>query len=53
MRLGTFVSKALPGQPRVGVLLGDRVLDLGMGSITMKELLSLGETGLEARRLEA
>ena len=52
MRLGTFASKASPGQPRVGALLGDRVLDLGMGSITMKELLSLGETGLErARRL--
>ena len=52
MRLGTFVWKASPGQPRVGALLGDRVLDLGMGSITMKAFLSLGETGLErARRL--
>jgi 2-keto-4-pentenoate hydratase/2-oxohepta-3-ene-1,7-dioic acid hydratase in catechol pathway len=50
MRLGTFVSKAAPGQPRVGALLGDQVLDLGMGSITMKEFLSLGETGLERAR---
>src|SRR5262245_41737802 len=52
MRLGTFVPKTSPGQARVGALLGDRVLDLGMGSITMKTFLSLGETGLErARRL--
>jgi 2-keto-4-pentenoate hydratase/2-oxohepta-3-ene-1,7-dioic acid hydratase in catechol pathway len=50
MRLGTFVSKASPGQPRIGALLGDRVLDLGMGSITMKEFLSLGESGLERAR---
>jgi len=47
MRLGTFVPKASPGQARVGALLGDRVLDLGMGSITMKTFLSLGATGLE------
>jgi 2-keto-4-pentenoate hydratase/2-oxohepta-3-ene-1,7-dioic acid hydratase in catechol pathway len=53
MRLGTFVSKGaapgqLPGQLRVGALLGDRVLDLGMGS--MKQFLSLGEAGLERAR---
>jgi 2-keto-4-pentenoate hydratase/2-oxohepta-3-ene-1,7-dioic acid hydratase in catechol pathway len=52
MRLGTFVSKASPGQPRVGVLLGERVLDVGLGSITMKQFLALGDAGLErARRL--
>ena|SRR5215470_3442868 len=52
MRLGTFVPKTSPGQPRVGALLGDRVLDLGLGSITMRQFLSLGEPGLDrARRL--
>jgi len=50
MRLGTFVPKASPGQRRVGALLGDRVLDLGMGSITMREFLSLGAAGLERAR---
>ena len=49
MRLGTFISKDSP-RPRVGALLGDRVLDLGESS--MKEFLAKGEAGLDrARRL--
>jgi 2-keto-4-pentenoate hydratase/2-oxohepta-3-ene-1,7-dioic acid hydratase in catechol pathway len=47
MRLGTFVSKDSP-QPRVGALLGDRVLDLGEAS--MKEFLAQGEAALERAR---
>src|SRR5262245_65214108 len=50
MRLGTFVPKSSPDQPRVGALLGDRVLDLGMGSLTMTAFLSLSETGLGRAR---
>jgi 2-keto-4-pentenoate hydratase/2-oxohepta-3-ene-1,7-dioic acid hydratase in catechol pathway len=49
MRIGTFVSKG--SRPRVGLLLDDRVLDLGETS--MKEFLARGEPGLERARKAA
>ena len=48
MKLGTFVSKASPGEPRVGALLGDRVLDLGAAS--MKDFLAGGAARLDRAR---
>ena len=56
MRLLTFVSRAEPATPRLGVMLGDRVLDLAVAQDlkpgwpalppTMRELLALGPAGL-------
>jgi 2-keto-4-pentenoate hydratase/2-oxohepta-3-ene-1,7-dioic acid hydratase in catechol pathway len=58
MRLATFSRKSTPGQPRLGVLLGDRMLDLAQCShlleggpafpaTSMKQLLALGKPGLD------
>ena len=56
MRLLTFLSRAEPAAPRLGVMLGERVLDLliaqdlkpGWPALppTMRELLALGPSGL-------
>jgi 2-keto-4-pentenoate hydratase/2-oxohepta-3-ene-1,7-dioic acid hydratase in catechol pathway len=65
MRLATFSSIKAPQTPLLGVLVGDRLLDLIAASrqidgpnaafpATMKELLTLGEAGLQnVRRLIA
>jgi 2-keto-4-pentenoate hydratase/2-oxohepta-3-ene-1,7-dioic acid hydratase in catechol pathway len=65
MRLATFSSIKAPQNPLLGVLVGDRLLDLIAASrqidgpnaafpATMKELLTLGEAGLQnVRRLIA
>jgi len=65
MRLATFSSIKAPQTPLLGVLIGDRLLDLNVASRqidgptatfphTMKELLTLGEAGLQnVRRLIA
>ncbi|MFN7088044.1 MAG: fumarylacetoacetate hydrolase family protein [Burkholderiales bacterium] len=60
MRLATYVLKSDMTQPRLGVLLGDRMLDLqaceriagGKTRIppTMKQLLALGKPGLDRVR---
>ena len=58
MRLATFSRKSNPGRPRIGALVGDRMLDLGLcahllegGPIlpedSMRRLLALGKPGLE------
>jgi 2-keto-4-pentenoate hydratase/2-oxohepta-3-ene-1,7-dioic acid hydratase in catechol pathway len=56
MRLLTFVTRARPEQPRLGALLGNRILDLPLAQElkpgwpalppTMRELLALGPSGL-------
>ena len=61
MRLATFTFKSDPKTPRLGALLGERMLDLaaceraradGKASIpaSMKQLLGLGKPGLERAR---
>jgi 2-keto-4-pentenoate hydratase/2-oxohepta-3-ene-1,7-dioic acid hydratase in catechol pathway len=61
MRLATFSRNSDSGHPRVGVLLGDRMLDLSqcthlvdealpLTTGSMKQLLALGAHGLEALR---
>jgi 2-keto-4-pentenoate hydratase/2-oxohepta-3-ene-1,7-dioic acid hydratase in catechol pathway len=57
MRLATFFRQSAPGQPRLGALVGDRMLDfaqcanlLGGGPVlpesSMRQLLALGKPGL-------
>ena len=56
MRLLTFISPAEGGAPRLGAMLGERVLDLTTAQelkpgwpalpATMRELLELGPSGL-------
>jgi 2-keto-4-pentenoate hydratase/2-oxohepta-3-ene-1,7-dioic acid hydratase in catechol pathway len=57
MRLATFSRKSNLGQPRIGALLGDRMLDLAqcvhfaagdppLPEGSMKQLLALGEAGM-------
>ena len=56
MRLLTFVTRSQPEQPRLGALLGERILDLSIAQeikpgwpalpATMRELLELGPAGL-------
>ncbi|ARP83490.1 hypothetical protein CAL12_23485 [Bordetella genomosp. 8] len=59
MKLATFALKTDPGQARVGVLAGSRMLDVGqasragimptgVGIESMKQLLALGDPGLDA-----
>ncbi|OZI20309.1 hypothetical protein CAL26_22520 [Bordetella genomosp. 9] len=56
MKLATFALKTDPGQARVGVLAGSRMLDVGQASRagakgaaieTMKQLLAQGDQGLD------
>ena len=56
MRLLTFITRPQPEQPRLGALLGERILDLSIAQelkpgwpalpATMRELLELGPAGL-------
>lgn len=53
MRLATFATKTNPHYPRLGVLSGNRMLDLAQCALpaqSMKELLAEGPQGLDAVR---